>query len=262
MHRFHLPPEQCREPLLTLANREAQHALRVLRLRRGDAATVLDGAGREFTCEVADTGRDRLTLAVKSHRTVPRPPCQLTLLQALPKGKLFNSIIEKATELGAARVIPLLTERVVVQLDEERAGTRREHWQQVAIESIKQCGALWLPRVEAAVTPAGFLARDEPFELPLIASLQPGSRHPREYFDEFHRRRGRLPASTCVWVGPEGDFTPEEVAAVTKSGAFPITLGPLVLRVDTAAVYCLSVLSYELQRPPARISHQRSQPPT
>ena len=251
MHRFHLPPELCRGPTLTLAGREAQHALRVLRLRHGDAAIVLDGAGREFTCEVADTGRDQLTLAVKSQRTLPRPSCQLTLLQALPKGKLFNSIIEKATELGAARVIPLLTERVVVQLDDERAESRREHWQQTAIEAIKQCGALWLPRVEAAMTPAAFLSRGESFELPLIASLQPGGRHPREYFDVFRQRHGRLPASACVWVGPEGDFTAEEVGAVTKSGALPITLGPLVLRADTAAVYCLSVLSYELQRPSA-----------
>jgi 16S rRNA (uracil1498-N3)-methyltransferase len=248
MHRFHLPPEHCRGPLLTLAGREAQHALRVLRLRRGDTAIVLDGAGREFTCEVADAGRDQLTLAVKSQRTLPRPSCQLTLLQALPKGKLFNSIIEKATELGAARVVPLITECVVVQLDDERAESRREHWQQMAVEAIKQCGALWLPRVEAAVTPARFLSRGEQFDLPLIASLQPGSRHPREYFDEFRQRHGRLPASACVWVGPEGDFTLEEVEAVTKSGALPITLGPLVLRADTAAVYCLSILSYELQR--------------
>jgi len=250
MHRFFIPPAQCHGPLLTLTGREAQHALRVLRLRRGDEAIVLDGAGREFTCGVADTGRDLLTLAVKSQRTLPRPPCQLTLLQALPKGKLLNSIIEKATELGAARVVPLLTERVVVQLDDERAESRREHWQQVAIEAMKQCGALWLPSVEAAATPAAFLSRAEPVELPLIASLQPGSRHPREQFDQFRRGHGRLPASVCVWVGPEGDFTPEEVAAITKSGALPITLGPLVLRVDTAAVYCLSVLSYELQRSP------------
>jgi len=251
MHRFHLPPEQCREPLLTLAGREAQHALRVLRLRRGDAAIVLDGAGREFTCDVANAGRDQLTLMIKAQRVLPRPSCELTLLQALPKGKLFNSIIEKATELGAARVIPLLTERVVVQLDDERAESRREHWQQMAVEAIKQCGALWLPRVEAAMTPAGFLSRGELIELPLIASLQPGSRHPRACFDEFRQRHGRLPASVCVWVGPEGDFTLEEVETVTKSGASPITLGPLVLRADTAAVYCLSVLSYELQRPSA-----------
>jgi 16S rRNA (uracil1498-N3)-methyltransferase len=248
MPRFHLPPEQCREPLLTLAGREAQHALRVLRLRRGDEATVLDGAGREFICEIKDTSRDRLTLAVKSQRALPRPSCELTLLQALSKGKLFNSIIEKATELGATRIIPLFTERVVVQLDDDRAESRHEHWQQMAIEAIKQCGALWLPQVEAAVTPAGFLSRGELFELPLIASLQPGSRHPGEYFEEFRSRHGRQPTSACVWVGPEGDFTREEVQAITKSGATPITLGPLVLRADTAAVYCLSVLSYELQR--------------
>lgn len=251
MHRFHVQPENCRGPFVTLAGREAHHALRVLRLRSGDPVTVLDGAGEELGCEVADTARDTLRLAVKSRRSLPKPAYQLTLLQALPKGKLINSIIEKATELGAARVVPLITERVVAHLEEGRAEAKREHWQQAAVEAIKQCGSAWLPRIEAPMTPAEFIARGEMFDLPLIASLQPGSRHPRELFTAFRQRHGRPPASVCVWVGPEGDFTLEEVAALTASGALPITLGPLVLRADTAAVYCLSVLSYELQTPEA-----------
>ena len=249
MHRFHLPPEQCRESFVTLPDEEAHHALRVLRLRRGDAAVVLDGAGSELRCEVAEAGRQTVRLVVKSRVTSPPPAHQLTLLQAIPKGKLLNSIIQKATELGASRVVPLLTERVVTHLDEDKTDARRDHWQHVAIEAIKQCGAHWLPRVEAATTTAEFLARAEVFDLPLIASLQPGACHPREHFDNFRRTHGRQPASLCVWVGPEGDFTPEEVASVLAAGARPITLGPLVLRSDTAAVYCLSVLSYEMQSP-------------
>jgi 16S rRNA (uracil1498-N3)-methyltransferase len=100
------------------------------------------------------------------------------------------------------------------------------------------------------LTPNQFLARHEQFELPLIASLQSGSRSPREYFRAFHAQHGRGPESVCVWVGPEGDFTPAETEAIRLHGALPITLGQLVLRTETAAIYCLSVLNYELQSPP------------
>jgi 16S rRNA (uracil1498-N3)-methyltransferase len=246
MHRFYLSPAEAKVKPLTLAGREAHHALRVLRLRRGDEVTVLDGAGHEFQCTIDNFDRDKIQLAIAETKTIPAPPCPITLLQAVPKGKIIESIIQKATELGVARVVPLLTERVVIDLDDKHAARKGEKWQQVAIEAIKQCGAAWLPRVEAPVTPKEFLARAEKFELPIIASLQPGSQHPRQYFDAFRAQHGRKPQSACVWVGPEGDFTAAEVAAITAAGALPITLGKLVLRVETAATYCLSVLNYEV----------------
>jgi 16S rRNA (uracil1498-N3)-methyltransferase len=170
-------------------------------------------------------------------------------LQALPKGKLIETIIQKATELGAARIVPLLSERVVHQLDEAGAVQKNEKWKWVAIEAIKQCGAGWLPKVDPPQTLQRFLDRKESFELPFIASLQEGCKHPRQYFGEFQSKTGRKPQSVCVWVGPEGDFTREEVEEIQRAGALPITLGTLVLRSDTAAVYCLSVLNYELQAP-------------
>jgi 16S rRNA (uracil1498-N3)-methyltransferase len=249
MHRFYLPPEERKTGPLTLAGREAHHALRVLRVRHGDRVVVLDGAGKEFICDVESFDRDKVHLAVVEQKAVPPLPCQITLLQALPKAKLIESIIQKATELGAARIVPLLTERVVTELDEKHAGRKAEKWQQVAIEAIKQCGVAWLPRVEAPLTPAEFLARKESFELPLLASLQSGAQHPRNYFSRFEAQHGRRPKSACVWVGPEGDFSPGEVAAITGTGALPITLGPLTLRVETAAIYCLSILNYEIQSP-------------
>lgn len=250
MHRFYLPPEECKTSPLALTGREAHHALRVLRIRRGDRLTVLDGAGKQFICDVESFDRDKVHLAIVERKTIPPLPCQITLLQALPKAKLIESIVQKATELGAARIVPLLTERVVTELDEKHAGRKAEKWQQVAVEAIKQCGMAWLPRVESPVRPAEFLARNEPFELPLLASLHPGARHARNYFRQFEAQHGRRPKSACVWVGPEGDFAPDEVAAITSAGALPITLGPLVLRVETAATYCLSVLNYEIQSPP------------
>jgi 16S rRNA (uracil1498-N3)-methyltransferase len=251
MHRFYLPPEQCQDAILSLADREAHHALRVLRVRRGERVTVLDGAGHQFLCDVQDTGRDEVKLAVVEEHIQPALPSQITLLQSVPKGKIMESIIQKATELGASRIVPVLAERVVAHLDDKDGAHKAEKWRAVALEAIKQCGAAWLPRIELPRTPSQFLARKDSFELPLIASLESGSRPAREYFHAFQAKHGRMPGTVCVWVGPEGDFAPAETEAIKAQGALPITLGPLVLRVETAATYCLSILNYELQSPAA-----------
>jgi 16S rRNA (uracil1498-N3)-methyltransferase len=272
MHRFYLPPKRCAGAALRLDGREAHHALHVLRLKRGELVTVLDGVGNEFLCAVENSSRHAVTLSVSLKNFTPPLSCSITLLQAVPKGKIIESIIQKAVELGARRIVPLLTERVVTQLDDEDAGNKRDKWQQVAIEAIKQCGAAWLPKIEAPTTiekylaphrsggrqTAGFVADNEKcgslpkaatptyFELALVGSLQKERRHPRECFREFQAKHGRLPQSVGVWIGPEGDFTPEELKAIQASGALPVSLGRLVLRVETAAIYCLSILNYEL----------------
>jgi 16S rRNA (uracil1498-N3)-methyltransferase len=246
MHRFYLPPENCRKPSLRLDGREAHHALHVLRLKRGERVTVLDGAGGEFLCDVENTAKDSLTIAVKEKKFLPAPPCPISLFVAVPKGKIIESVIQKSVELGAHRVVPLLTERVVTQLDDEGAEHKRGKWQQVAVEAIKQCGAAWLPQIEAPISLKDFLERGEKPEFTLVGSLQTERRHPREWLGEFQKQNGRLPQSTGVWIGPEGDFTRAELLAIEAAGAKPITLGGLTLRVETAAVYCLSFLNYEL----------------
>src|SRR5262245_13579757 len=106
MHRFYLPPENCRQPVLELTGVEAHHAVDVLRLRRGDRVTVLDGAGGEFTCELDSVDRNKVWLRVVETRKAAPPVCAIILLQAVPKGKLFETIIQKAVELGASQVVP------------------------------------------------------------------------------------------------------------------------------------------------------------
>ena len=165
----------------------------------------------------------------------------------MPKGKIIESIIQKAVELGARRIVPLLTEHVVTHLGEKDRADKRDKWQQVAIEAIKQCGAAWLPKIEAPMTIEQYLARKEKFDLSLVGSLQSDRRPPRECLGGFQAKHGRLPQSVGIWIGPEGDFTLDELKAIQTSGALPISLGRLVLRVETAAIYCLSILNYELQ---------------
>jgi 16S rRNA (uracil1498-N3)-methyltransferase len=267
--RFYLPPESCADDVLRIEGREAHHALHVLRVKRGEPVVVLDGAGHEFLCEIADASREAVTLCVRQKNFVPPPSCQITLMQAVPRGKIIESIIQKSVELGAHRIVPLLTERVVTHLNEKERAHKQEKWQQVAIEAIKQCGLAWLPEIETPKTIEEALSRrnaglrpgssgiqhaqpapgssPSAFDLSLVGSLQAGRRHPRECFQEFQAKHGRLPQNVAAWIGPEGDFTLDELKAIQAGGALPISLGRLVLRVETAAIYCLSILNYELQ---------------
>jgi 16S rRNA (uracil1498-N3)-methyltransferase len=248
MHRFYLPPERCAEATLQLDGCEAHHAQYVLRLKRGELVTVLDGVGNEFMCAVENCARKVVTLSVSLKNFVPASPSSITLLQAVPKGKIIESIIQKSVELGARKIVPILSERVVTQLDDEDAENKRDKWQNVAIEAIKQCGAAWLPKIEVPMTIEQYLARKDTFDLSLAGSLQKERRHPREIFRDFESKHGCLPQSVGIWIGPEGDFTLEELEAIEAVGALPISLGRLILRVETAAIYCLSILNYELQR--------------
>lgn len=247
MHRFYLPPADCRNAVLTLSEREAHHAVNVLRVRQGEKAVVLDGEGTEFLCEVSSADRKGVCLTVRQKSLIPALPYRLTLLQAIPKGKAMDTIVQKSAELGAHRIVPIQSERSVTQIEEDSAVHKVEKWRAISIDAIKQCGSAWLPEVELPMTPQAFLARGEKFDLSLIATLQSEARHPRKHFESFIADRQRRPDSICVWVGPEGDFTPAEINAIRSSGALPITLGQLVLRSETAAIYCLSVLNYELQ---------------
>src|SRR5271157_2703868 len=152
MRRFYLPPEQCQSDRLALAGGEAHHAADVLRLRPGEPVAVLDGAGGEFICRVGAVERKIIRLELESFVLEPATACRITLVQAIPKGHIFDAIVQKATELGVWRMVPLLSERVATHLEGGAAEHKRDKWQQTAVEAIKQYGQRWLPRVEAPVT--------------------------------------------------------------------------------------------------------------
>jgi 16S rRNA (uracil1498-N3)-methyltransferase len=241
-HRFYIPPHAWRPERLALDSTEAHHATDVLRLQTGDRLTVFNGQGDEATTEIVKTGRDGIELRIVSTAKSPRLRCEITLGQAVPKGKNMDLIIEKATELGAAAVQPLLSERTVVQVDAEDAARKALKWQRVAIEAAKQCGQNWVPAVTAPLTPKAFFQSPPRFDLMLIASLQPDAQPLKKILAEISTPI----RSVLVLVGPEGDFTPAELSLAKSHGARPITLGPIILRTETAAIYCLSVLSHEL----------------
>ncbi|MDB6056399.1 MAG: rsmE [Verrucomicrobiales bacterium] len=242
MHRFYAPEIPSTASTVSLAGDEAHHAVHVLRVRKGERVSLLNGKGDEFLCDVVEPSKKSLQLTVVEVQRSPAPLSSITLIQGIPKGKIIESFIQKATELGVSRVVPLLSERVVTHLDNDSAEDKREKWQRVAIEACKQCGQRWLPKIDAPITTKDFLARAEKFGFAVVGSLERDARHLREYFAEQ-----KSPNTVAVWIGPEGDFSPAEYAAIRQSGAHPITFGPLVLRSETAATYALSIVSYELR---------------
>jgi 16S rRNA (uracil1498-N3)-methyltransferase len=246
MHRFYIAPENWNPDALMLRDAEAHHARDVLRMKRGDRAVVFNGHGREITAEVVDLAKDEVRLR-KLHESETAPlRCRITLGQAIPKGKNMDLIVQKAVEIGASEIAPLISERTIVDLDKKEAEQKRKKWQQVAIEAAKQCGQNWLPAVPAPQKPKSFFVHPGNFDLRLIGSLQPDAIHLKKILSDYVEQHRDRPKSVLMMVGPEGDFTPAELALAKSHGCLPITLGPIILRVETAAIYCLSVLSYEL----------------
>src|ERR1700704_3284342 len=149
MHRFYLAPEHWTGGSFVLTGAEAHHARNVLRLESGDKVVLFDGRGRELTAEIISSSPE---LALRKLHEAQTPPlrCRITLGQAIPKGKNMDLIVQKAVEIGAAEIAPILSDRTVLRLDEESAAQKQAKWQQVAIEAAKQCGQNWLPQVRAA----------------------------------------------------------------------------------------------------------------
>ena len=246
MHRFYLAPEDWHPDALVLTGTEAHHCRNVLRLEPADRVVLFNGQGREITAEILSSDTAAIHLR-KLHQAQTSPlRCRITLGQAIPKGKNMDLIVQKAVEIGAAEIAPILSDRTVIRLDDESVALRQAKWQAIAIEAAKQCGQNWLPQVHAPCSLSQFFKEHRRFDLQLIGSLQSDAVHLKKILAEYAAEHGDRPASVLMLVGPEGDFTPAELSLARSQGCRPITLGPIVLRVETASIYCLSILSYEL----------------
>ena len=248
MHRFFISPEKWNLGALTLAGAEAHHARDVLRMRAGEKLALFNGQGREITAEILDLGSDEILLRKLHEAETPPLQCRIVLGQAIPKGKNMDIIVQKAVEIGAAEIASIISDRTIVQVDSESAAQKQSKWQQIAIEAAKQCGQNWLPQVHAPRKLSEFLSvvPEKSFDLQLIGSLQPGAQHLKKVLADYSSEHQHRPRSVLMLIGPEGDFTPAELGLAHRHGCHPITLGPIILRVETAAIYCLSILSYEL----------------
>ncbi len=213
----------------------ASHVARVLRGRVGDALTVFNGDGREFGAEIATLRGSRVTVSLGAARAVDREsPFAVTLVQCVPRGDRMDFVVQKATELGVARIVPVLSERSVVRLDARQSAAKLAHWQAVAVSACEQCGRNRLPTIDCARPLLEYLGDAADAES-LRLVLEPDAERAPDCGPD-------APRSAAIAVGPEGGFAPDELEACRVAGFVRVQLGPRVLRTETAAIAALAWL--------------------
>lgn len=232
--RFHVPAGLATGAALTLPPDAGHHASRVLRLREGDAVALFHGSGGEYSAHITRLSRDGVTVQVGSFAPVEREsPLQVTLVQAISAGNRMDLTIQKAVELGVTSIQPVTAERSIVRLKGDKVDTRREHWQRIAAAACEQCGRNRVPPVAAPVPVAEY----RPPQGALKLLLAPGG--------TISLRATRISADNAIVVaaGPESGFSPREEAGLVAAGFSAISLGPRVLRTETAGPAALAALN-------------------
>jgi 16S rRNA (uracil1498-N3)-methyltransferase len=236
--RVYLDAELQPGSIVELARETASHLAKVLRARSGDELILFDGRGTEFSAAIDAVRGARVTVTVGAAQTVDREsPLRVTLIQCVPRGDRMDFVVQKATELGVACIVPVLSQRSVVKLDAAQAASKLLHWRAVAISACEQCGRNRLPRVETAQSLLNFLGALPPMPAQTLRLvLEP----------EAAATSAAVHAAgvQCVEfaIGPEGGFAPEELEAFRLSGFTRVGLGPRVLRTETAAIAALVML--------------------
>jgi 16S rRNA (uracil1498-N3)-methyltransferase len=239
--RCYIPPAQWKGKDIALGREESHHVAAVLRGRAGQTVRVFDGCGGEADAEIVSVSGHRVVVRPGERRVSPPPAVEIRLIQALPREQKMDWIVQKATELGAAVISPVFAEHSLVRLDAGRLAEKRARWEKIALNAAKQCGAVWLPRVDAPADLAAALRAEPRCDVLLAGLLRADARPLRDAL----RRSAGARGIGCV-IGPEGDFTAAEQETILAAGAVPVTFGTLTLRAETAAIYALSVLQHEL----------------
>jgi len=244
MIRCFAEPSRWKGDKVVLAAEEAHHLVHVLRAREGDVVTVFDGDGRQATARLVTARGETAELLVIENAPCIAPAVAITLIQSIVREQRMDLIIQKATELGVSKIIPVEVERAVVRLDAKAQEARRERWQRIALNAAKQCGVGWIPEVGPIVPVSEALKRCSALDFTLIGSLEVDAVPIRS---AIAKAKSRNPRTVGIVIGPEGDFTPPELAAAKAAGAVPVSLGSLVLRVETAAIHVVSIIKYEFE---------------
>jgi 16S rRNA (uracil1498-N3)-methyltransferase len=219
---------------LTVEGSAGNHIVRVLRSRVGDELTIFNGRGGEYGASIEEIRRDTVQVSVREHRDVERESrFDLTLAQGISRGERMDWVVQKATELGVTRIVPVFTERSVVQLDERQAAKKVQHWRGIAVSACEQCGRNVVPEIAVPVTLYGLLEKPPGRGISLLLSPTAQQR----VVDI-----AGSPAGATVLIGPEGGLARVEHDAAAMAGFTSVRMGPRVLRTETAAVCALTLL--------------------
>ena len=238
MRICYLPKDNLGDRIIISDPRQIHHLSVVLRLKCGDEVSAFDGKERECLCQIEKIAKDKLTLIIQQTKTVSLSDTEITLACAIPKNVKMDYIIQKTTELGVSRIIPMHTKRTIVKIDPRKAADKQKRWQRIAQEASKQCKRIRFPRIDPVREFKDALSEISGCDLAVIPNLEKGNKTIAEAANAL---KGK---SIIVFIGPEGDFTPDEIAAGAEKGCIGVSLGDLVLKVDTAAIAVTAFLRF------------------
>ncbi|MDN5345489.1 MAG: rRNA (uracil1498-N3)-methyltransferase [Clostridia bacterium] len=253
-HHFFLPGAVNPAQPVVLEGEIAHHAIRVLRLRAGETITLADNRGQGYLAEIIAIQKGQVVAGIKAPLASPEPRVKVALYQGWPKGDKIDFIIEKGTELGVARVIILTTERSIPRPDPGAAERRRQRWQQKALAAARQSRRHVVPDVGGPLDLAVALAGLQPGTLLLVPWEEERSRSLKSIFAgaagdpsaDTLPGTGSLIREIALLIGPEGGWSQAEIDLIRERGGLPVTLGPRILRTETAGLACLAAIMYAL----------------
>jgi 16S rRNA (uracil1498-N3)-methyltransferase len=240
MPRFYIQPQSISQDRVVISGLQAHHITNVLRLKIGDEITLFDGKGYEYQAKIVELQRGKLIAHVQAKlEPAVESPLDIVLGQALIKGDKMELIIQKATELGVSRIVPLKT-TYSRRTNPESLARKQERWQKIVTEATQQCNRIKLPRIDAPLKLSEFCTKFKAAELKLIFWEQKK--------EQGNERLTDIKAvnQIALLIGPEGGFTPHEIQAAQEHGFIPLGLGPRILRAETAAIIALTIVQYQL----------------
>ena len=244
MHRFMVDPDAVRDGIIYLSGDDLKHLSQVLRLRTGDIIEVFDGSGTEYEARLTEVGKIEARAEIlKSQLADTEPNIRVTLYQGLPKAEKMDFIIQKAVELGVFRIVPVTTQRTVVQLDDQDKKRKLERWNRIAREAAKQCKRTCVPEVALPMTLKSALKESGNADAAIALYENEQKKCLKELLKCYNINKI---GDIALFIGPEGGFSNDEVVEMTESGAVTAGLGKRILRAETAAVSVISIIMYEM----------------
>lgn len=246
MYQFFVKPQQIQEKQIVITGSDVNHIKNVLRMKPGEELAVSNGVdGREYRCGIVELGEDEVRCELRFVKEDGLElPAKVYLFQGLPKADKMELIIQKAVELGVYEIIPMMTKRAVVRLDEKKARAKTERWQGIAEAAAKQSKRRIVPRVAEVMRFQEALSYALSMECRLIPyELAAGMERTRQLIAGIEANQ-----SVAVFIGPEGGFEEAEIEAAKASGVCPVTLGKRILRTETAGLTVMAWIMYHLEQ--------------
>ena len=239
MRRFFVERQEILSDRPTLTGSDVKHIRRVLRLKPGDEIFLFDGKGLEYRARItASTPKSIVLSVLERFPSISESPVEITIGQALLKHKKMDRIVRQATELGIYALIPLLVERSVPKPEPERWAEKEQRWESIVRESLKQCGRSHIPRIGPAASFEKLVGTSQAYDLKILFH------HGNSGLTRPDPKDLRNLRQVLALIGPEGGFTSEEVRLARKHGFICVSLGPRILKADTATVAVCSILQY------------------